>query len=416
MSTPIQSASDPIFDFDKTIDNRGTNSIKWEFRVHDGQATHWNRTDPELGEEQILPMWVADMDFEAAPAIRDALTRRAAHGVYGYARDTQSYRDSIVSWMDRRQGWKVASEWIVPTPGVVPALHLIMRRYTQPGDKALIQRPVYHPFSFAVENTGRQLINSPLQLRDGRYEMDFDDLEAKLADPILKIATICSPHNPVGRVWTVEELRRFAQLCQHHNVLVVADEIHSDLVLPGHRFVPYGSIGDEFLDNAIICTAPSKAFNLAGLKTSNLIIPNIQLRQQMEWELRANGIYGMSLFGIAATEAAYNDSADWLDAAVAYIDANFKHLDGFLTEHLPSLELIRPEGTYLAWIDCRGLGLSQSKLNSLMFDAARIYLDEGDIFGAEGEGFVRINVACPRARLEQALERIRRAIAGLNER
>ena len=415
MSTPDSTAdltSVPAteFDFDRQVDNRGTYSIKWEFNNRGQTPVPWDLTAPELGEEQVLPMWVADMDFTTAPAITAALSKRAAHGVFGYARATEGYLNAVCGWMRRRQGWEVKPDWVVPAPGVVAALHLIVRRFSQPGDRILIQRPVYHPFGFAAETNDRELSVNELRLRAGRYEMDFDDLADRARDPRTTVALLCSPHNPVGRVWTRLELQRFAEICVKNDVLIVADEIHADLTLPGNQFIPFADIGSPYFDRVIICTAASKAFNLAGLKSSNLIIGNDSLRAEFNQEMRSCGIYGSDLFGLVATEAAYTQGAAWLDAAREYIKANFEHLDAYLKARVPRLKLVVPEATYLAWIDCRELGLDSGELAALFFDKARIYLDEGDVFGSAGEGFVRINVACPRALLERALARIERAV------
>ncbi|MCP5156419.1 MAG: pyridoxal phosphate-dependent aminotransferase [Ectothiorhodospiraceae bacterium] len=401
-------------DLDREIDRHGTNSVKWEFLVRQGQATHWDRTRRELGEDRVLPMWVADMDFAAPQAVLDALHARIDHGILGYAAATPDYFESVAGWMQRRHGWSVAPEWIVPAPGIVPALHLIVRRFTAPGDKVLIQRPVYHPFTNAVVNNAREVVANPLIETDGGYRMDLDDLEAKAADPAVKLAILCSPHNPVGRVWTREELRRFGEICARHGVLVVSDEIHHDLVLPGHRFVPWGTLGDDLASRAIVCTAPSKTFNLAGLKTSNLVIPDPELRQEMQAEIRGVGLFGMSPLGIVATKAAYDHGAPWLEQVLAYVAGNVEHVERFVHERIPGLRVVRPEGTYLVWIDCRGLGLASADLDALFMERARIYVDEGHIFGPEGDGFMRLNVACPRSIVDDALERLRRAVAGIN--
>jgi len=394
------------FDFDFEPDLRGSASLKWEFSVRSGVPEPFAGANPDLGDEQVLPMWVADMDFPAAPAIQQALHDRVERGVFGYPGVSERYLAAVCGWMQQRQGWQVEPEWIVPTPGVVSALHLIVRRFSDPGDKVLIQRPVYHPFGFAAENNDRELSVNSLRQVDKHYEMDFDDLANRVSDPKLKIALLCSPHNPVGRVWRQDELARFAEICADQNVLVVADEIHSDLSMPGHRFVPYATAAPAAFAKGVVCTAPSKAFNLAGLKSSNIIIPDESTRTELKTEMRATGMFGPSLFGLIATEAAYTHGEAWLDAAVEYIDANLDHLETYLDNHLPELDLIRPEGTYLAWIDCRKLGLTREEMETVFFEEARIYLDEGHVFGDEGEGFVRLNVACSRRRLQLALERI----------
>jgi len=397
-------------DFEQEVDHYGVNSIKWEFMVDDRELKHWDLTDPDLGDQSILPMWVADMDFLAAPPIVEAVTRRAQRGLYGYASKTDSYLSAVCGWMARHKAWAVNPEWILMMPGVVTALHVIVRHFTAPGDKVLIQRPVYHPFTFSIENNQREVASSALRLTGDRYEMDFDDLAEKAADPAAKLAILCSPHNPVGRVWSREELTRYAEICSENGVRVIADELHSDLIMPGGQFVSYGTLDERFLKDVFVCTAPSKTFSLAGLQTSNIIVPDAELRDELRIELRALGLWGTNPFGLVGTEAAYNHGEPWLEQVIDYIWGNLEYLDNYLKSRLSSMKLIPIEGTYLAWIDCRGLGLDGAALNRLMMDDARVYVDGGHIFGPEGEGFVRINVACRRQTLEQALARIERAV------
>ena len=397
-------------DFEQEVDHYGVNSIKWEFMVDDRGLKHWDLTDPDLGDQSVLPMWVADMDFLAAPPIVEAVTRRAQRGLYGYASKTDSYLPAVCGWMARRKAWAVDPEWILMMPGVVTALHVIVRHFTEPGDKVLIQRPVYHPFTFSIENNQREVVSSALRLTGDRYEMDFDDLAEKAADPAAKLAILCSPHNPVGRVWSREELTRYAEICSANGVRVIADELHSDLIMPGGQFVSYGTLDERFLKDVFVCTAPSKTFSLAGLQTSNIIVPDAELRDELRIELRALGLWGTNPFGLVGTEAAYNHGESWLEQVIDYIWGNLEYLDNYLKSRLPSMKLIPIEGTYLAWVDCRDLGLGGEALKSLMMDDARVYLDSGHIFGPEGEGFVRMNVACRRQTLEQALARIERAV------
>jgi cystathionine beta-lyase len=287
---------------------------------------------------------------------------------------------------------------------------MLVRTFAAPGEKVLIQTPVYHPFYSAITHNAAEIARNPLVNDGGRYRMDFADLEAKLADPAVKLAILCSPHNPVGRVWTAAELRRFGELCLDSGVPVVADEIHGDLILPGHAFTPFASIGAELAQNVIVCTAPSKTFNLAGLKTSNLIIPNPELRRRFSQAYTRSGLFGMNAFGLAATEAAYTDGDEWLDQMLAYLDGNRRALEEYVAAHLPQIRVTPLEGTYLAWLDCRELGLDTAALKRLMIEQARIYPDQGAQFGAEGAGFIRLNIACPRAILVEALERIKAAI------
>ena len=404
------------WDLEKDFDRTGTNSIKWEFVVEDGAIKEWDQTHSSHGDERVLPLWVADMDFPAAPPIQAAIRKRAEHGVFGYASKGASYLSAVAGWMQRRHGFTVEPEWIVPTPGVVPGLHLCVRRFTKPGDKVLIQPPVYHPFAHAINNNQRIVAPNPLVLENGGYYMDFEGLEQTCKDPAVKLAILCSPHNPVGRVWSRDELTRFAEICTQNEVLVISDEIHADLIMPGHEFVSYATLDPELCKNLIVGTAPSKTFNLAGLQTANLLIANPELREGLRAEMAATGLYTMNPFGIVATEAAYNEGEAWLDNVIGHIASNLDLLEAFVTEYIPVLRVIRPQGTYLAWVDCRGLGPDAQALNSLMMDKARIYLDRGDVFGSEGEGFMRFNVACSRALLEEALTRVRHEVNQLNIR
>lgn len=395
------------FDFDAEIDRSGTHAIKWEVVK---RGDRFVPVDRHTNEPRLLPMWVADMDFRCPPAVVEALTARAQHGIYGYTWPDDSYRQAIVDWLARRQGWIIERDWILSTPGVVPALNLLVQTFVQPGQRVIVQPPVYYPFYTAVTNNQAELVRNPLRCEAGRYEIDFDGLAELVRQPDVVMLILCSPHNPVGRVWTADELRRLGELCTANDVLVVADEIHGDLIYPGQRFTPYGTLAPALAENAVICTAPSKTFNLAGLATSNIIIPNAALRARFERTLMRAGLHGGNTFGITALEAAYAHGDAWLDALLTYIAENYRYLRDFLAEHLPQIKVIEPQGTYLVWLDCRGLGLEQAALEQLMLDEARVFLDEGYIFGDEGAGFERINIACPRALLAEALARIKTAV------
>jgi cystathionine beta-lyase len=401
------------YDFDREVSRRDTRCIKWEFVHLQPGGSYRELTNVCYGENRILPMWIADMDFPSPQPVIDALVARAQHGVYGYTGLSDDYYASVAGWMQRRHGWTVNPDWILTTPGVVCALHLLVRAFLVPGDKVLIQPPVYHPFFAAAENNGVGLAYNPLILEDGRYRMDFADLEQKAQDPAVKMLILCSPHNPVGRVWTREELTRLGEICLERGILVVSDEIHGDLILGGRKFTSYGALGESFAQQAVICTAPSKTFNVAGLKTSNIMIPNAELRKRFEGTLHSNGMGGANLFGALACEVAYNEGDEWLDQLLDYIQGNLRFLQDYLARHIPQISVIPPEGTYLVWLDCRRLGLDREALQRLMFEAARVYLGEGYGFGAEGEGFERMNIACTRAVLAEALERIAQAVAGL---
>jgi cystathionine beta-lyase len=358
-------------------------------------------------------MWVADMDFMCPRPVVDALIARAQHGIYGYTAPTQDFYQSVVRWMQRRHGWDIEPEWICITPGVVPALNVLVRAFVSVGDRVLIQPPVYYPFYGAIENNSAELALNPLVYEDGRYRMDLADLEAKGRDPRVKLAILCSPHNPVGRVWTREELVRFGEICIDNDVLVVSNEIHGDLIYKDHIFTPFANVSDAFAQNSVTCTSPSKAFNLAGLQTSCIVIPNHDLRSRFERIIQGNGLFGIGTFGVVALQVSYDHGEEWLFQLLEYIEGNLEYLERYVAEHIPKLTVVRPEGTYIVWLDCRTLQLGKWELKQLMLEEARVYLDEGFIFGSEGEGFERINIACPRAILVEALDRIRHAIEGL---
>ena len=391
---------------DDSFEYRPSNSLKWEFHYDRGRLEHWQQCDPAQGENRVLPMWVADMDFKAAPAVRAAIEGRVAHGLFGYSLPTPDYFEAVRHWMAHRHNWQIETDWILPSPGVVPGLNFIVKRFTQPGDGVLVQPPVYYPFYTAASNNGRVAVHNPLTYDGRRYHMDFDQLERCLAEKNVKLAILCSPHNPVGRIWSEAELVRFASLCREHGVMVVADEIHHDLIHPDHSFTPFGRLEQEFRENAIICTAVSKSFNLAGLATANLIIQNPELREELRSEILSAGIFPMNPFGIVATQAAYNDSEDWLDSAIAYIDDNFRYLEAFLDQHLPDISVASAEATYLAWLDFRATGLDHHELSRVLAGDCRLFLDDGQKFGKQGEGFMRMNLACSRRTLETALQRL----------
>ena len=395
------------YNFDQVINRTDTDSIKWDFYGHGGMPVEWEGCQ---GENPTLPLWVADMDFPSPQPVIDALTERAKHGFFGYTGLRNDYYEAVIQWMRTRHGWEVAQEWIVNTPGIVNTLHLLVQTFVKPGEKVIVQPPVYHPFYYAIENNDAVILRNPLIYENGRYCMDFDDLAAKAADPEVKMAMLCHPHNPIGRVWTPGELRRFGEICQKNGVIVVSDEIHGDLIFPGHTFTPYALLGDDLVQNAIICTAPSKTFNLPGLKMSNIIIPNPDLRERFNKTLTRTGTYGANAFGVVAVKTAYLQGADWLAQVMAYIEENYWFMEKFLRENLPQIKPVKPEGTYLIWLDCRELGMEDEKLKNLLFEEARVYLDEGSIFGPEGAGFQRMNIACPRAILVEALERMKRVL------
>lgn len=401
------------FNFDKEIDRFDTSCLKWEFEFIDEQPVQSDRAHSKYGDDRLLPLWVADMDFESPPEVIEALQARAAHGVFGYCVPDDDYYTAVEEWMARRYGRIIKRDWIAITSGVVNALYLLVQTFTEPGDKVLIQPPVYHPFFSAIEDNGRVVARNPLKRVGGSYEMDFDDLAQKAADPAVKMAILCSPHNPIGRVWAPEELLRFGQICRDNGVLVVSDEIHADLILSGHTFTPFDSVHADFAADSIICTAPSKTFNLAGLKLSNIILPNEEQREQFAQTLNRCGIWGTNAFGLAAAESAYRYGEAWLADVMAYIEDNYHFLRTFIDEHLPQLTVTPLEGTYLAWIDFGALGMEPAERTNFLMEEVGIWLNSGEIFGEEGADFERINIACTRAILEEALARLKTAVDAL---
>ena len=388
------------FDFDRVVDRRGTDCIKFDFAVEHGLPA------------DVLPLWVADMDFPAPQGVLDELRKFADLGIFGYSDAKPDYYEAVADWFQRRFQWRPEAEWLVRAPGVVFALAMAVRALTKPGDSVLIQPPVYHPFYSVVEDNGRRLVESPLVLEDGRYLIDFEDFEAAVVREGVKLFILCSPHNPVGRVWTVEELRRLGDICQRHGVIVLSDEIHCDFTFPGHPHTPFVKAVPELAERSIVCTAPSKTFNLAGLQASNIWIPGADIREAVTAEINACGLSSLNCVGLAACKAAYRTGEAWLDALLEYLRGNVDFLRDYLREHLPMLKLIEPEGTYLAWIDFSALGLSPEALDDLVINKAKLWLDAGRIFGKCGAQFQRVVLACPRATLKEALDRLKGAIKG----
>lgn len=385
-------------DFDTVPNRRGTNCFKYDFAREMGMP------------EDVLPLWVADMDFPTAPAVLERLHALAEHGIFGYTGVKDAYFSAVHNWYAQRFGWETQRSWLVTTPGVVFAIAIAIRAFTQKGDAILIQQPVYYPFANKVTENDRQLVVNPLVLKNGRYEMDFADMERKIVDNRVKMLLLCSPHNPVGRVWTKEELLRVGEICQKHGVLVVSDEIHADFTYAGHTHHVFASVKSEFADFTITCTAPSKTFNLAGLQNSNIFIPNRQLRHAYKKELSACGCGGTNCMGMAACQAAYEAGADWLEQLKQYLAGNLAYIRQFLREKLPEIALIEPEGTYLVWLDLRKLGLTEQQQRQLIVQDAKLWLDTGTLFGQGGDGFERINIACPRATIKQAMQRLECAV------
>ncbi len=388
------------YDFDTIIDRSGTSSSKWDRRTKD------------VDEPGVLPMWVADMDFASPPPVVEALHKRVAHGIFGYTERTGTYYAALASWMKRRFDWDIRETKIVFTPGVIVALNLIIQAYTQPGDKIIIQQPVYHPFSYAIQNNKRILVNNQLQIQDGRYTMDLDNLKESI-DESTRLLILCSPHNPVGRVWTRDELLQLAEICLENNIIIVSDEIHADLVLDGCIHTPTATLSEDIADITVTCTAPTKTFNIAGLGVANTIISNSSLYDRFHGIVNNAGLEMTNVFAKVATEAAYNHGEDWLTHLLNYLQKNHEFLVSFLRARIPRVAVFPLEGTYLAWLDFRKLGLPDQDLKKFLIHKAKVWLDDGTKFGGGGEGFQRMNIGCPRKLLEEGLERIANAISAL---
>ena len=387
------------WDFDEIVDRSNTGSVKWEPDIL--------RTKFGKGGEDLLAMWVADMDFKCPTVVRSAMEERLAHQIYGYTMLGSGYYEAVITWFQRRHGWKIKRQSILTSPGIVPATNYVIQRFSNPGDKVLIQSPVYYPFANAIQANGRVICNNPLQIVDGCYQMDFQDLEAKAADPRVKIAILCSPHNPVGRVWSAAELEQFGKICIKHNVLVFADEIHCDLVMPGYKHSSFQALSEDFALHSIAANAASKTFNLAGLAQSNLIIPNQQIRDDFSiyYETLGVGPEGTgTLFGAIATQAAYNEAEPWLEDLILYLHDNFTYLKNRLETEISGVRVYDLEGTYLVWVDFTPLGYSPEKVTQIIEEKAGVALDHGDWFGENGAGFERFNIACPRSVLKRALD------------
>ena len=361
-------------------------------------------------KEGLLPLWVADMDFPVPDAVTEALEKKIRHGVYGYGLLENSYFDAVSGWFRKNFDTEYKNEWIVNTPGVVFALSQAVRAFTDPGDPVLISRPVYYPFSSSIEDNGRRLVNAPLIQEEGVWKMDPEEIEKKIVENHIKMYILCSPHNPVGRVWSREELEMIAEICEKHDVLVVSDEIHCDFIWPGSHFTPFHKAASGRKLNYLICTAPSKTFNLAGLQVSNIIIPDAETRRRFRKEVNSGGFHQINVMGAAACEAAYNEGKEWLDGLRSYIWDNIEYTDRYLKQHLPQVRFSKPEGTYLLWLDMSSLGMTAEELDRLMVDQAGLCLDGGSMFGPEGDAFQRLNAACHRSTLEKALKQMKKAV------
>lgn len=384
------------YNFDEITQRRGSNSYKWD----------------SAADEDILPMWVADMDFRTAPAIIDALTKRVQHGIFGYTKVPQAYYEATISWFGRRHNFSIQKEWILFTSGVVPALSAVIKALTIPGDKVLVQTPVYNCFFSSIRNDECEMVANKLLYRNNTYNIDFDDLEQKTADPKVKLMLLCNPHNPVGRVWTREELTKIGEICLRNNVIVVSDEIHCDLVYDGHTHIPFASINNEFLQNSVTCIAPSKTFNLAGIQVANIVAADEVIRTKIDKALNVNEVCEINCFAVEALIAAYNEGDDWLDELRVYLYDNYKLLSEFFQKYLPHLTVLPLEATYLVWVDCSSLGITSKEIVDKLLTEEKLWLNEGTMYGEAGEGFVRINIATQRDRLIRGLKKFRHLFGG----
>ncbi len=377
--------------FDEAPQRRGSNSYKWD-----------TPSDPD-----IIPMWVADMDFRTAPAIIEALERRVAHGVFGYTKVPQAYYEACIEWFEARHGWRFEAPWVIYTSGVVPAVSAIIKAMTQPGDKVIVQTPAYNCFYSSIRNNGCELsANMLLRDDDGSYSIDFDDLEERASDPRAKVLLLCNPHNPSGRVWTRDELERVGRICLGHGVFVVADEIHCELTYGIRDYTPYGSLGEEFLRGAAVCVSPSKAFNIAGLQIANIVAADDDVRARIDRAININEVCDVNPFGIEATIAAYRHGAQWLDSLREYLWVNYRLAASFFEEFMPDYRVTPLEGTYLLWVDISASGMNGAEFAEKLERDCKVMVSPGTIYGPGGENFIRINLACPRSRLFEALGRL----------
>lgn len=385
-------------DFDTVVDRRNTNCLKYDFAVYRGKP------------ENVLPLWVADMDFKVSSYIEDAIINQARHGIYGYSEVAEEYFQVLKNWNYKHYNWNIERKWLVKTPGIVFALAMAVKAFSKKGESVLIQQPVYYPFSEVILDNERNLVDNTLVLQeDGSYKIDFEDFERKIVENNVKLYFLCNPHNPVGRVWTKEELTALGDICLKHKVIVVSDEIHADFDYTG-RHIVFADLKEEYKDISITCMAPSKTFNIAGLQLSNIFIPNRELKQRFKKEIAAAGYSQLNAVGLVAAKAAYENGEEWYQAMLSYVKDNIEYTRKYLEENLPVLKMTKPEGTYLVWIDFKGLGLSDDELEDLIINKAGLWLDSGLVFGKAGKGFQRINVACPRKNLQLALDKLKSAI------
>lgn len=375
-------------------------------------AAKWSEMDKKYGTNDLLPMWIADMDFKAAPCIVEAIRNRLDQEIYGYTTRPDSYNESIVNWVSKRFGWNIKKEWLIFSPGVMPSISLIIQELTDKNDKIMIQEPVYSPFNSIVKANDRELVISPLiKEENGNYVMNYAEIEANIKG--VKLFILCNPHNPVGRVWTKEELIKLGDICIRNNVKVISDEIHCDIILKGHKHTPFGSISEEFAQNSITCMAPTKTFNIAGLQMSQVILPNEDDYNKLDTAFTRIDIKRNNAFSLVATEAAYNHGEDWLDEFLEYLEGNIDYAVKYIQDNIPTLKVNKPEATYLLWVDFSKLGKSDDEIAKALVEKGKIALNNGPSFGIGGSQFQRINLACPRSMVEEGLSRIKTAVESI---
>ena len=388
--------------FDRVVERQKSNSIKWG-------APHKNLQPDEVAAHP-LPMWVADMDFKSPPAVIEALERAVRDGIFGYPFRTASYEEAVCGWQNRRFGWQPKPEWLVQTPGVITALSMIIQTFTREGDAVLIQPPVYGHFFNDVQQNNRRVNEAPLTLNGTSYSFDPDAFESSIT-PETRLFILCNPHNPTGNVWSADDLRRMGEICLRHKILVVSDEIHQDLIFNPHaKHIPFASLGDEFAKNAIVCTAPSKSFNLAGLQCSNLFAADDKIRSQLQATLVRGGLNFVNALGAVACEAAYSQGEDWLEHLLRYIRGNHQHFASSIHQLFPQLRVLNTDALYLAWMDCRGMNMAAPELEKFMLTQGRVWFDRGSKFGWQGQGFMRVNLGCPRSTVDEAINRLKNAL------
>ena len=385
------------FNFDEIITREGTRSVKFGLRK------------AKFGRTNLLPMWVADMDFRTPGFITDAVKKRATHEIYGYSFRPDEYYESIIDWIKKQHSWNIEREWITFCPGVVPALNLAIMAYTNPGEKVIVQPPVYFPFFSVVKNNNRKLVNNQLLYKNGNYTINFENLEKEAAKGA-KLLLLCNPHNPVGRAWTEEELKKLAEICINHDILIISDEIHSDLILPGNKHIPTAGISETIANHVVTCMAPSKSFNLAGLATSSVIISNPSVREKFNLMMEQLHIGGGNIFGIEASIAAYSNGKEWIEKMLEYVNDNMNLVYNYCRGNIPLIKPVKAEATYLIWLDCSDLGMDDISLHKFMIEKAGLGLNDGQTFGPGGSGFQRMNLACPRSVVDKALWQLAEAV------